>query len=127
MDARRGRLTIRGGRRAATVVVAVGVLAAAVPASAVDGTAEWASAPTGVADPDSADAEGLGLSGDGRRIFFVTDQRLTPDDTDTNREDIYERSGGVTSLVSAPSGVADPNTAGTTYERTSQDLSLIHI
>ena len=68
--------------------------------------------PTGVPDPDSAEANFGAISADGSRAFFQTDQKLTADDTDAGRTDVYERAGGVTTLVSKPVGVADPDTAG---------------
>jgi hypothetical protein len=49
-------------------------------------------------------AEFSGASRDGSRVFFMTDERLTPDDTDLN-SDLYERFAGSTRLVSiGPSG-----------------------
>ncbi len=50
------------------------------------------------------DAQFGDVSKDGKRVFFETDERLTSADTDSNR-DVYERSGGVTTLVSTgPAG-----------------------
>ena len=43
-----------------------------------------------------------GVSADGARMFFHTAERLTTGDTDS-QADVYERSGGVTSLVSTGS------------------------
>ena len=40
-----------------------------------------------------------GASGDGSKVFFDTDEQLVSGDTDSNH-DIYERSGGTTTLVS---------------------------
>ena len=40
-----------------------------------------------------------GTSADGSRVFFATDEQLEPDDTDT-KADLYERAGGITTLVS---------------------------
>ena len=48
---------------------------------------------------DAFDANFARASGDGSRVFFVTDESLTEADIDT-RTDIYERSGGVTTLIS---------------------------
>ena len=45
------------------------------------------------------DAEYAGMSDDASRIFFDTDEQLVAADTDTS-VDLYERSGGVTTLVS---------------------------
>jgi hypothetical protein len=47
----------------------------------------------------SCSATFLAASASGYRVFFETDERLTPEDTD-NSYDIYERSGGVTTLIS---------------------------
>jgi Tol biopolymer transport system component len=45
-----------------------------------------------------------GISDDGTRVFFETDEKLVAGDTDA-RVDIYERSGGTTTLVSTgPAG-----------------------
>ena len=46
------------------------------------------------------DAFFAGASPDGSRVFFQTDEQLTTDDMDANFE-IYERSGGTTTRVSA--------------------------
>jgi hypothetical protein len=45
------------------------------------------------------DANFARASGDGSRVFFITDEPLSPADTDANT-DVYERSGGVTGLIS---------------------------
>jgi hypothetical protein len=63
-----------------------------------------------------------GASQDGSRVFFETDEQLVPADTD-NSTDIYERSGGTTTLISTgPSGgnggftpVFDGNSADGTH------------
>src|SRR5205823_2510886 len=41
-----------------------------------------------------------GSSDDGTRVFFTTNEPLVPADTDSSG-DVYERSGGTTTLVSA--------------------------
>ena len=43
-----------------------------------------------------------GVSDDGLRVFFDTDESLTATDTDGGLIDIYQRSGGSTTLVSTP-------------------------
>lgn len=53
--------------------------------------------PSGGSGPFPADLRSV--SSDGLRAIFTTDEPLTPDDTDSNA-DIYERSGGVTTLLS---------------------------
>ena len=80
------------------------------------------SKPTGVSDPDTANVSAVnGASADGTRVFFQTTQKLTADDDDTGRQDLYERSGGVTTLVSKPTGVADPDTGAAGFWRASDD------
>ena len=52
----------------------------------------------------AADSEFRGASSDGARVFFETDESLVSSDTDT-RIDVYERSGGQTTLISTgPAG-----------------------
>ncbi|HEX6652350.1 MAG TPA: hypothetical protein VF072_06375 [Thermoleophilaceae bacterium] len=48
----------------------------------------------------SAPAEYDGISTDGARVFFATAAAAAPGDTDSGR-DVYERSGGATTLVTA--------------------------
>jgi hypothetical protein len=50
-----------------------------------------------------------GMSRDGRHISFSTSESLTPDDTDQS-EDLYERAGGTTRLVSV--GVTSDDSVG---------------
>ncbi len=85
------------------------------------------SKPTGVADPPTGEVGFVGASADGTRVFFVSDRQLTPDDDDTNREDVYERAGGVTTLVSQPTGVADPDTDDVNFERVSSDGTRVFL
>jgi hypothetical protein len=63
-----------------------------------------------------------GASADGARVFFMSTEQLTSDDTDVAKTDVFERSGGATSRVSSgPNGgngafdatIADTNAAGT--------------
>src|SRR4051812_17260380 len=79
-------------------------------ASALNRTTTLLSKPTGVADPNTAGVFLNEVTPDGSRVLFSSDQKLTPDDTDTGRTDVYERSGAVTRLVSKPTGLADPDT-----------------
>jgi hypothetical protein len=52
-----------------------------------------------------------GISSDGQRAFFVTEESLTSDDADTTVSDIYERSGTTTTLISiGNSGTVGPPT-----------------
>ena len=85
------------------------------------GVTTLVSGPSGVADPDTAGAGFGGASDDGGRVFFETFQKLTADDSDSGRLDVYERAGGVTTLVSRPSGVADPDTGDVFFDGASAD------
>lgn len=63
---------------------------------------------TALVDPGApADASFVGASDDGGRVFFTTALSLLSSDLDSGWRDIYERSGGLTSLVST--GPTDPN------------------
>jgi hypothetical protein len=68
-----------------------------------------------VNDNGAFDAAFEGASADGSRVFFATDEQLVTNDHDTFN-DIYERSGGTTKLVSAGqingNGAFDANFAG---------------
>jgi hypothetical protein len=46
------------------------------------------------------DANFSGASTDGSKVFFRSAESLTPDDTDQGFQDIYQRSGGATTLIS---------------------------
>ena len=59
-----------------------------------------------------------GASADGTRVFFSTADKLTPDDADTGT-DVYERSGGQTTLVSVSTG--PPSAAFVTFNGASAD------
>jgi hypothetical protein len=48
----------------------------------------------------SIDSFYTGTSTDGTKVFFTSYDKLTSDDTDTGRKDVYERSGGTVTLVS---------------------------
>ncbi len=61
-----------------------------------------------------------GASADGTRVFFFTDENLRGDDTD-GLPDVYERSGGVTTLVSAPGSGASGPAAGASFGGSSSD------
>lgn len=77
-------MDVPGGSYTRTAIVAaaamIGLLAAATPAS-------------------GANAAYSGISGDGTRIWFETTDKLVAADNDTAK-DVYERSGGVTTLIS---------------------------
>jgi hypothetical protein len=85
-------------------VIAVLIMVAFVPAAAANHSLLelLSTGPAGGNGP--ADATFVAASKDGTHVFFVTKESLVPADTD-NSVDIYERSGGTTTLVSTgPSG-----------------------
>jgi hypothetical protein len=62
-----------------------------------------------VADADSPDLIAFaGASADGSHVFIDTTVRMTADDNDSGGGDIFERTGGTTTLISKPTGPADP-------------------
>jgi hypothetical protein len=71
-------------------------------------------------NPASCDAIFTRASSDGSKVFFETDERLDPGDTD-NAQDVYMRSGGSTTLVSA--GGTQNNAAD--FEGSSADGSKV--
>ena len=95
------------GQRMRRVVVVIGALLAtgvlAASAAGEHNVLELIS--TGPAGGNgAADSEFRGASSDGARVFFDTDESLVSADTDT-RLDVYERSGGQTTLISTgPAG-----------------------
>jgi hypothetical protein len=80
-------------------------------------------APTGVPDPALPDDVSLSpsASSDGYRspgVFFVTAKRLTVDDRDSGRRDVYMRRDGTTTLISKASRVPQPDTGDASFEPT---------
>jgi hypothetical protein len=67
----------------------------------------------------------VGASDDGSRVFLQTQLQLTPDDTDAGTGlgdiDIYERAGGVTTLLSSPAAGADPGSDSVFFAGASTD------
>ena len=123
------RMGTRGRRRALFVaaVAAIGALIAAVSASAVVGPTSLVSAPSGVADPNPTDIQYVGASKDGSHVFFQTKQKLTAEDKDSNRLDVYERFRGKTVLISDSTGVVDPNTDNVKFVGISDDGTKIFL
>ena len=83
---------------------ALAAAAAAAPARAADASLELMSVGPFAGGADSADAlsgspTSLGLSPDGSRVYFTTIEPLVDADTDQS-QDLYERTGGVTTLLS---------------------------
>jgi hypothetical protein len=66
----------------------------------------------------------LRVSPDGTKVLFSTSEQLTANDTDGSWQDVYERSAGVTTLIST--GPASPNGAHfPLFEGASSDLSKV--
>ena len=75
--------------------------------------------PTGVPDPaapDDVDVSEAAVSSNGSNVFFVTGKRLTPDDRDSGRRDVYVRRPGGTELVSKATGVPPPDSGDATLK-----------
>src|SRR5215211_75387 len=90
------------------------------------GTTTLVSAPgTGAAGP-SAGANFRRASVDGSRVFFETVERLVTADTDDD-VDVYQRSGGVTTLVSVPAAGAGGPSEGIFFNRASADGSRVFL
>jgi len=62
-----------------------------------------------------------GNSSDGSKAFFQTGEKLVGSDTDGGFQDVYERSGGQTVLVSAPGVGASPPLAHAAFVAASDD------
>ena len=78
---------------------------------------------TGQGVPDDGPFEGLSVehvTADGAEVFFTTEEPLTTDDTDMSN-DLFERSGGVTTKVSAGEGVAGNGAFAATFGGASAD------
>jgi Tol biopolymer transport system component len=88
----------------------------------VGGTLSLVSAPGAGAAGPSSDAFAVGLSADGSKAYFNTGERMVAADTDSSL-DVYERSGGTTSLVSSPGAGASGASALATFKRSSADGS----
>jgi hypothetical protein len=62
---------------------------------------EWSDGDIRLVTPDNDEPAGFqGASDDGSHVFFTTRAALTPDDKDGHCEDLYERAGDITRLVS---------------------------
>jgi hypothetical protein len=66
----------------------------------------------------------VGQAANGTQSFFETDQRMTPDDTDS-RYDLYKRSGGVTTLISTGPAGGNGSFDVNTYPDISTDGSRV--
>jgi hypothetical protein len=101
---------LRAIRTALGAIAALGVLVLPGPALANHSQIDLQS--IGPAGGNGAfGANFRGSSADGTRVFFQTAEPLVSEDTDASM-DVYERSGGTTTLVSTgPSGGNGPNSA----------------
>ncbi|MSO41494.1 MAG: hypothetical protein EXQ70_06320 [Solirubrobacterales bacterium] len=88
------------------------------------GTTTLISAPGVGATPPDDDVDFEGASADGTRVFFGTDENLVAADID-GLNDLYERSGGTTTLVSAPGVGASGLAASAGFDRASSDGSRV--
>ena len=84
------------------------------------GQTTLASAPGPGASGTGQDAFFAGASSDGSRVFFDTTENLVDGDAD-GLQDVYERSGGQTTLVSAPGAGASGSAQDVFFARASSD------
>ena len=68
----------------------------------------------------SSDAFYVGCNQDGSRVWFVSYEELTSADNDHSHKDVYERSGGTTTLLSTSSSLPNGN-FGADFAGASQD------
>jgi hypothetical protein len=103
-----------GARGALTASVALTCLAFALltAAAAYAATIEHLSLGEGGTGNGAMPITFNAISADGSRVFFTTNEKLTPDDTDGN-PDVYERAGGVTTHISTIAGGANGVNDGT--------------
>jgi hypothetical protein len=67
----------------------------------------------------------VGTSTDGTKVFFVSYDNLTSEDTDNSYRDIYMRSGGTTTLISTSSTNPDGN-FGSDFDAITPDGSRVY-
>ena len=112
------------GRRAAfgavtALVVGGGLTVTVGPAYADHSVVELVTT-SAAAGNGPFDADPVGATDDGSRVFFETDEPMVASDTDTE-QDVYERTGGVTTLVSTGPGDATSTPALASFGETSAD------
>jgi hypothetical protein len=66
------------------------------------GTTSWITAPEAGGAATIGTPNFGGVSADGSKVFFTTEDALVAGDTDGVFDDVYERSGGTTTLISEP-------------------------
>lgn len=112
------------GRRAAfgavtALVVSGGLTVTVGPAYADHSVVELVTT-SAAAGNGPFDADPVGATDDGSRVFFETDEPMVASDTDTE-QDVYERTVGVTTLVSTGPGDATSTPALASFGKTSAD------
>jgi hypothetical protein len=84
------------------------------------GTTSWITAPDGGAATIGTPNFG-GFSSDGSKVWFTTEDALVSGDGDGNKDDVYERSGGNTTLISGPGTGATPPAGDSSFRGASSD------
>jgi hypothetical protein len=77
------------------------------------------------ATPPFQDATFAGVTPDGGKVFFNTTESLVTADTDGGQTDVYQRSGGVTTLISAPGLGSSGAPQGMFFSGASADGSVV--
>ncbi len=85
-----------------------------------DGQTTLISAPGFLANGAAGTARFYAASSNGTRVFFGSEENLVGGDAD-GINDVYERSGGQTTLVSAPGAGASGSPSGAFFEGASSD------
>jgi Ca2+-binding RTX toxin-like protein len=73
----------------------------------------------------TTDAQYVGSSEDGSKVFFTTNQSLDPDDVDSGSFDIYQRSGGETTLLTDKVSAGSDTTSSAQFAGASPDGSRV--
>ena len=112
--------------RAAVVIgiAAAGLSVVATPATADQSLVTLLSA----GDPGTVRVEGASFAGatpDGSHVYFEADDDLLPSDTDGVGRDVYERTGGVTTLISTGPTDAQTSSSFANFAGVSADGSRV--
>lgn len=70
-------------------------------------------------------ADYAGSSTDGTMVFFETDEPLVAGDTDGGQQDVYERAGGSTTLISTKNATSDNGPNKAAFKGASADGSVV--